>query len=165
LNDFIVLKFPLVAREDVKDGRRPFERKRAGGDCGGENTALMPFMPFMPLVPFVCCLDEVGLGDSIIGDGACGVEGCGVEGCGVLMVTTDSVERLELTEKRIGDGEGGLSGFGGSSKTSSVLRAVGVGVVGATRGGIDTDEEGDESASGKDLLITGLGLAIASGAV
>jgi hypothetical protein len=120
----------------------------------------MPFMPFMPLVPFVCCLDEVGLGDSIIGDGP-----CEVEGCGVLMVTTDSVERSELTEKRIGEGEGGLSGFGDSSKTSSVLRTVGMGVVGATRGGIDTDEEGDESASGKDLLITGLGLAVASGAV
>jgi hypothetical protein len=141
--DFIVLKFPLVAREEVNDGRRPLERKRACGDCGGEKTALVPF------APFVCCLDEVGRGDCMIGDG----------GCGDLIVTTDSLEMLELTVKRMGDGEGGLSGCGDSSRMSSVLRLDGVGVVGATRVGVDTGEiEGVDSMKGKEFLITGLGL-------
>jgi hypothetical protein len=146
----MVLKFPLVARDDVNDGRRPFERKRAWGDCGGESTALMP------LVPLVCCLDEVGLGDSMMG----------VEGCRGVIVSTESVDDARLTGERTGDGEGGLSGFGDSSKTSCVLRPVEMGVVGVTRVGVDTAEmEGVDSASGKDFLITGAGLTVASGTV
>lgn len=86
----------------------------------------------------------------------------GDEGCGDLMVTTDSDEMLELTEKRMGDGEGGLSGCGDKSKISSVLRRAGVGVVGAIRD--DAGEtEGIDSVSGKVFLITGLGRTVGSG--
>jgi hypothetical protein len=91
LYDIIVLKFPLVAREDVNDGRRPFVRKRAWGEAGGDNTAL---------APFVCCRLEVGRVVCMIG----------VEGCSGLIVSTDSVETEALTEGRMGDGEGGLYG-------------------------------------------------------
>lgn len=81
------------------------------------------------------------------------------------MVTTDSDEMLELTEKRMGDGEGGLSGCGDRSKISSVLRRAGEGVVGATRDEVDAGEsEGIDSVSGKVFLITGLGRTIGSGA-
>ena len=155
-----MLKFPLVARDDVNDGRRPFERKRAWGDCGGESTAL---------APFVCCLDEVGLGDSMID----------VEGCSDLMVSTESVESEGLTEERTGDGEGGLSGWertgdgegglsgcGDSSKTSCVLRPVVMDLVGVTRLGVETAEiEGVDSVGGKDFVVTGVGLTVASGTV
>jgi hypothetical protein len=75
------------------------------------------------------------------------------------MVTTDSLEMLELTVKRMGDGEGGLSGCGDSSRMSSVLRLDEVGVAGATRMGVGTGEtEGIDSVRGKEFLITGLGL-------
>jgi hypothetical protein len=147
LNDFIVLKLPLVAREEVNEGRRPFERERTWGDCGGENTAFVPF------APFVCDLNEVGLGNNMIG----------VEGCGVLIVTTESMERSELAEKRKGEKEGGLSCRRDSSKADSVLQPGAIGVVGVTRGDVDTDKmEGADSVSGKEFLITGLGLIVAS---
>jgi hypothetical protein len=42
-----MLKLLLGAREDVKEGSRPFERNAALGDIGGERT---PFVPEAPLV-------------------------------------------------------------------------------------------------------------------
>jgi hypothetical protein len=52
----VVLKALLGAREDVKEGRRPFDRKRALGDNGGLST---PFVPLAPLeLPYVETLGE-----------------------------------------------------------------------------------------------------------
>ena len=46
LKDLIALKFPLGAREDVNEGKRPFERKAAFGESGGLKTPFVPFKPF-----------------------------------------------------------------------------------------------------------------------
>lgn len=50
----MVLKLPLGARDDVNEGRRPFERNRALGDMGGLRT------PFVALCPFSCPGDTCG---------------------------------------------------------------------------------------------------------
>jgi hypothetical protein len=51
----VVLKLLLGARDDVKEGRRPFDRNMALGDMGGLKT---PFVPFCP--------DDEGRGDVIL---------------------------------------------------------------------------------------------------
>jgi hypothetical protein len=90
----------------------------------------------------------------------------GVEGCSGLIVSTESVESEGLTEERTGDGEGGLSGCGDSSKTSCVLRPVVMDLVEVTRLGVETAEiEGVDSVGGKDFVVTGVGLTVASGTV
>lgn len=80
-----MLKFPLVAREDAKDGRRSLERKSAPGESKGER-ALAPFVAFGPFSrPELESLMDIVLGR---------------EGCGVLRVMEKCVERLDTTENR-----------------------------------------------------------------
>lgn len=43
------MKLPLVARDDVKDPRRPLERRAPFGDMGGLNTPLVPLKLLDPL--------------------------------------------------------------------------------------------------------------------
>lgn len=76
----MIPKFPLVAREEAKDDRRPLVRKNAPGESTGEST-LAPFAPFV-------CLEEGRLTDMMLG----------LQTGAVMYEIEDCVERLELTD-------------------------------------------------------------------
>jgi hypothetical protein len=62
-------KLPLVARGDVKEPRRPLERRVPFGDMGGLSTPLAPLKLSKPL--------GNNLGDIMVEDSTGGLVGCG----------------------------------------------------------------------------------------
>jgi hypothetical protein len=60
----MVLKVWLGARDDVKDGRRPFDRKSAFGERGGLKTPFDPSMPFR--FPEDASLDAIVVGGRVL---------------------------------------------------------------------------------------------------
>jgi hypothetical protein len=114
----VVLKLPLGARDDVKEGRRPLDLKRAFGDRGGLRTPLVPFWP--ERVPDVERRDV----DIVIGRGECCFAGVGV--CEIIEVCDEILDWIENC------GGGVVVEALNGSECSATDFGLGVGVTGAT---------------------------------
>jgi hypothetical protein len=115
-----MLKLLLGAREDVKEGSRPFDRNAALGDIGDIGGERTPFVPDAPLVLTVWG----DFGDAMLGDWSVFCS----ERVGVLGVIDVLVKRSDVMGVCGIDGMGklelGSSTFAGSWTFGSTARVV-----------------------------------------